>query len=285
MQVLEYNLQELQFAYSYHAYLHWRTHRRKPYPDLVNLDQATLHALVEPLGIHIFECDSRPQECRILVSLRPCEPLSACASKVKGPVSKWLRQRLGLQVPTTLLARGYLACTSGSATRQRVEDYLDTQGEHHGYSQRTVPPVYITTFQPEAEPQPWWHAEHACTHLQFHIVLATAGRRGLYGAEEGAAVTERWQEIQRGQRFALRKVSFVPDHVHIALWLHPAVAPATVVLALMNESQRLLAERFAAELVRVGLGRVWQPSAYVGSYGDLATPQVQEYIRRWRSQE
>ena len=34
MQVNDYQIEELQFAYAYHAYLHWRTHRRKHYPQL-----------------------------------------------------------------------------------------------------------------------------------------------------------------------------------------------------------------------------------------------------------
>jgi REP element-mobilizing transposase RayT len=143
----------------------------------------------------------------------------------------------------------------------------------------------VKTYEPDANPQPWWHAEHACTHLQLHVVLATAGRRSVFGAEEGVAVAGRWEQTQRNGRFALRKVSFVPDHVHIATWLHPAVAPTDTVLVLMNEAQRLMADRFSGELVRAGLGRLWQPSAYIGSYGDLATPQVQAYIRNWQAQE
>jgi REP element-mobilizing transposase RayT len=285
MQVADYRLEELRFAYCYHAFLHWRTHRRKPYPPLTILDKNTLHALVEPLGLHVLECDNRPTECRVLTSLQPAESVSACASKLKGRVSKWLRQQVGLQEAQALLARGYFACTSGGTTAQRVEAYLDAQSDHHGYSQRILPPVFANTYQPDAESQPWWHAEHACTHLQYHIVLATAGRRGVFGADEGAAIAGGWGEMQREQRMALRKVSFVPDHVHIALWLHPAVAPADAVLALMNQAQRLMAARFSGELVRAGLGRLWQPSAYLGSYGDLATPQVQAYIRRWQAME
>ncbi len=283
MQVADYRLEELHFAYAYHAFLHWRTHRRTPYPQLANLDKGTLSTLVDPLGLRILEWDSQPTECRVLASLRPAEPLSACASKLKGRVSKWLRQRLGLEESTNLLARGYFACTSGGTTGERVEAYLDAQSDHHGYSQRVVPPVYVKTYQPDVEARPWWHAEHACTHLQFHIVLATAGRRGVFGNDEGLAIADRWAELQRAQRFALRKVSFVPDHVHVALWLHPAMAPASAVLALMNESQQLMACRFADELIRARLGRLWQPSAYLGSYGDLATPQIQAYIRRWQA--
>jgi REP element-mobilizing transposase RayT len=196
-----------------------------------------------------------------------------------------LREQLGLQEATALLARGYFACTSGGTTAPRVEAYLDAQSDHHGYSQRILAPVFVNTYQPDAEAQPWWHADHACTHLQFHVVLATVGRRGVFGADEGAAIAGRWVEIQREQRMALRKVSFVPDHVHVALWLHPAVAPADTVLVLMNAAQRLMAAQFSGELVRVGLSRLWQPSAYLGSYGDLATPQVQAYIRRWQAMD
>jgi REP element-mobilizing transposase RayT len=285
MQVSEYQREELHFAYAYHVYLHWRTHRRKPFADLATLDCATLDTWVQPLGLHLLECDSQPIETRALVSLRPDEPVSACASKLKGQVSKWLRQQLRLQTPATLLARGYFACTAGVTTTGKVEAYLETQGEHHGYSQRVLPPVFVQTFQPDREPQPWLQADHACTHLQFHLVLATLGRRGVFASAEGRAVTERWLALQREHRFALREVSFVPDHVHVAFWLHPAASPARLVVTLMNEAQRLLAADFSEELIRAGVPRLWQPSAYLDSYGELATPQVQQYIRRWQVQE
>jgi REP element-mobilizing transposase RayT len=285
MQVKDFELQELHFAYCYHAYLHWRTHRRKPYPVLATLNGLTLHSLVESIGIHVLECVSQPTETRALVSLRPEETMSGCASKLKGQASKWLRQQLGLQQPTTLLARGYFASTSGGTTPQKVEAYLQDQGEHHGYCHRVLPPIFVQTYQPDGVEQPWLHAEHACTHLQFHLVLATWRRHGVFGAAEGAAVAARWLELQREHCFALRKVSFVPDHVHVAVFLPPTQAPAQLVLTLMNEGQRLLVERFPEELVRAGVPRVWQPSAYVGSYGDLATPQVQKYLERWQTQE
>jgi REP element-mobilizing transposase RayT len=211
--------------------------------------------------------------------------MSACASKLKGQVSKWLRERLGLGQPTTLLARGYFACTSGDATTQKAEAYLEAQSEHHGYAERALPPVFVQTYDPDREIQPWWHADHACTLLRFHVVLGTMRRRGVFGPNEGAAVAACWLRLQRENRFALRKVSFVPDHVHVALYLHPLVTPAGLVVMLMNHAQRILAERFSEELVRARVSRVWQPSAYIGSYGDLATPQVEKYIQRWRTQE
>jgi REP element-mobilizing transposase RayT len=287
MQCSDYRADELRFAFCYHAYLRWQTHQRRPFPPLRTLDLNTLQALVERFAIRLLECDSQPAEVRLLVSLQPQEALATCVSKVKGQVSKWLRQSLGSTAPATLLQRGYFACTSGKSTQEQVEAYLESQGEHHGYSHRVLPPLYVQTFIPDPQAQPWWQAEHACTRLQMHLVFATWRRRGVFGAREGAAVTAAWQALQREHHFALRKVSFLPDHVHLAVEFHPAVAPAPLVAVLMNASQRLLFEQFAPEVIRAGLERLWQPSAYLGSFGELASPQIQQYIRSWaaRSEE
>jgi REP element-mobilizing transposase RayT len=285
MRITDYRAEDLHFAYCYHAYLRWRTHSRRPYPPLQKLDGATFQTMIERFGLRVLECDSRPAETRVLVSLRPSESMTACASKLKGQASKWLREALGGQAPATLLGRGYFACTAGKSTLAEVEAYLDQQGEHHGYSQRALPPVFVRTQDPEVEAAPWWHAEHACTRLQFHLVFATWRRRGVFGPEEGAAVADCWEALQRERRFALRKVSFLPDHVHLAAHLHPGVAPAQLAATLMNAAQQLVFARSAPEVIRAGVERLWQPSAYVASIGDLATPQVQQYIRNWAAQE
>jgi REP element-mobilizing transposase RayT len=112
-------------------------------------------------------------------------------------------------------------------------------------------------------------------------VLATWRRHGVFGPAEGEAVATCWRGLERQQRFTLRKDSFVPDHVHLAVRTHPSVAPSRLVAELMSAGQRLLWERFADEVIRARGERLWCPSAYVGSYGDLATPQVQHYLRRW----
>src|SRR5262245_14668899 len=99
MLIQPYRPEELRFAYSYHLYLRWRTLRRRPCPPLAALDQPTLQGLMGPLGIHVLECVSDAVEVRVLVSLKPQESVSACASKLKGQTSKWLNQALGSQTP------------------------------------------------------------------------------------------------------------------------------------------------------------------------------------------
>ncbi len=279
----DYHCDGLALAYCCHVYLRWHTRRLRPCPPLERLDRATLQQLASGFDLHVLEGSGSGTEVRVLVSLKPSEAVSTCASKLKGQTSKWLREALGLREAAGLLARGYFACTSGKSTREQVEPYLQQQGEHHGYGGRVLPPVYVATFAPGDAAEARLAAEHACTVLNYHLVFATWRRRGLFGAEEGRAVAERWLQLQGTERFALRKVSFVPDHVHVAVRVHPGVAPDRLVVRLMNSAQEVIWTRFGAEAIRARLERLWQPSAYIGSFGDLASPQIQQYLRNWEA--
>jgi REP element-mobilizing transposase RayT len=127
MRMQEYNREELRFAYCYHVYTRWRTHRRRLYPALSHLNAAVLQNLVEPYGIRVLEAGSDGCQVRVLASLRPEESISGCASKMKGQVSKWLKTALRLENPETLLARGYFVCTSGKSTGAQVGFWTITE--------------------------------------------------------------------------------------------------------------------------------------------------------------
>ncbi len=42
-------------------------------------------------------------------------------------------------------------------------------------------------------------------------------------------------------------------------------------------------DRFNHLLIRAGVPRLWKPSAYVGSYGDISKDHVRNYVRKWGS--
>lgn len=75
----------------------------------------------------------------------------------------------------------------------------------------------------------------------------------------------------------------MPDHVHLAVRTHPSLSPAMVVVALMNASQELMWNGFADAVIQAGAERLWQPSAYIGSYGDLVSPKLAAYVRKWEA--
>jgi REP element-mobilizing transposase RayT len=129
MFIQPYRLDEIAFAYCYRVYLRWRTHRAKPCPALSHLNRSVLEEIGGRYEIHVLEATSTETDVLLLASLKPEETVAACASKLKGQVSKWLRERFGGSKPANLLSKGYFACTSGKSTTEAVERYLEGQGE------------------------------------------------------------------------------------------------------------------------------------------------------------
>ena len=284
MLIQPYQRDELTFAWCYRVYYRWRTHRAAPQPALAKLDGATLGALLQDYDVHVLEATASEMDVKLLASLLPTETVAAGVSKAKGRVSKWLREQLHLQNPQKLLSRGYFASTAGQSTAEAVQRYLEQQSEHHGYASRVHPPVFVQRYPITAADDERLSAERAVTNLQLHIVLATWRRKGVFGGAEGSATAARWRQMQDELAMALEKVSFVPDHMHLAVRIHPSVSPAQMVIALMNAAQELLWSDFPDAVIRAGVPRLWQPSAYIGAFGDLESAKIAAYVRQWEEQ-
>jgi putative transposase len=284
MLIQPYQLDELTFAWCYRVYYRWRTHRGAPRPALAKLDGATLGILLQDYDVHVLETTASETDVKLLASLLPTETVAAGLSKAKGRVSKWLREQLHLQDPQKLLSRGYFACTAGQSTAEAVQRYLEQQSEHHGYASRVNPPVFVERYPITPADEERLSAERAVTNLQLHVVLATWRRKGVFGGAEGSATAARWRQMQDELALALEKVSFVPDHVHLAVRIHPRVSPAQMVTALMNAAQELLWSDFPDSVIRAGVPRLWQPGAYIGAFGDLESSKIAVYVRQWEEQ-
>ncbi len=51
----------------------------------------------------------------------------------------------------------------------------------------------------------------------------------------------------------------------------PAAPPADLIMALISDAQQFMRNRLRESVARAGIERLWPPSAYLGSYGDLAS--------------
>lgn len=279
-----YELRELTFAYCYRVYLRWRTHKNQARPELARLDQPTLDQITQPYGIRVLEANCDEKNVLVLASLEPGESVSGCAGKLKGQTSKWLREALALEAPANLVSKGYFACSVGKSNAKAVEDYLSKQPSHHGYEGRAHPPVFVREYRLTDSEEARFHPKHARAIIQLHVVLATLGRAGVFGAETGEALAEHWTRLGEQNKFGFVKVSFVPDHAHLAMRVHPTVSPAGMVLGLMSSAQEFMFENYREELLRAKVNRLWEPSAYFGSYGSLEAPKVAKYIQDWESE-
>ena len=121
--------------------------------------------------------------------------------------------------------------------------------------------------------------DHAQTQLRYHLVFATQYRRGVFTDEAARNLTQRWKSSS--EKFFIDKVSFVPDHVHIALSVHPTIAISDVAVSLMNMAQQFIWDDFSKLVIQAKVDRLWQPSAYVGSFGDLTSNAISAYMKNW----
>ena len=281
MFIQPYSLEELSFAYCHHVYFRWHTSRRRAWPRLAQINAVELRHFCLCYDVHLLEHSASPGDLRVLVSLKPEESVSTCASKLKGQVSKWLRKESGADSSDRLLGRGYFACTSGHSNTKTLTRYLDSQGEHHGYADRVSPPIHVETFEPNEADLQQLAPVHAAAVVQYHIVLATWRRRSVFDSRSAEGVVTDWRQRIAPNRAFLIKASFLPDHVHIALRCHPTCSPAVLAVELMNSAQEFMYANFANWVVKAAVERLFQASAYIGSFGSLESPKVMKYLQQW----
>lgn len=288
MLIQPFSLNELEFAWCHRVYLCFGTHRRKPIEQLLQLDQGVISELLKSYGIHVLEISSDATDIRLLVSLGVQESVSSAASKVKGRLSKWLSDQVSGQLSDEKqkwFSRGYFAATTGKSASQQVADYFDRQAEHHGYDRRILSPVFVQQYEISDQDMQCLAPEHAVALLRYHLVLATQWRHGVFSPVSASEVVGQWRANQGLIRAVIQKVSFLPDHVHIAVQTHPATSPSAIAEFLMNSSQELMWDRFEGDVIRARLNRLWQASAYVGSFGELRSSAIAAYIRNWHRTE
>jgi putative transposase len=279
MLIRPYQLQELEFAWCNRIYFRARTYRRKPIHALATLSADELSDALKPYNIELLELTATDIDIRALLSLTSFEATSTALSKTKGRISKWLSEHAAHTANRKHLSKGYFAVTTGQSTAAAVEQYLENQAEHHGYADRPRPPVFVRSLTHPSENARRLETDHAVTRLRYHLVFVVPYRRGVFHAESAADITARWLELP--EKFQIDKVSFLPDHVHVAVTVHSRVAPADVACELMNCSQDQMWERHAHSVIRAGVDRLWRPSAYVGSFGDLSSNAISAYLQRW----
>jgi putative transposase len=264
----------ISWAFQLHYHVCFRTHRRRAVLD----DKAKLTAasrmlaeLCEVNDIHLIEKDCQSQHVQLLMSLRPTQVIAEAVKKLKGRSSAAMIKEFGLTPP--VWARGYLARSTGRVRAEAVKRYLSTQAEHHGYSKRALPPVFKFI---AAEPQALTTA-HASFELSHHIVLATRFRRGVFGSKTGEALVNYWKRVAAKHGFLVDQATVLPDHVHVLVRTPPKTRE--VVVSLMNNGQYFVAKNSPLALVEAKIDQLWQPSAYVGTCGELTTALLKAFLR------
>ena len=218
-------LKTLTWAYQLHYYLCFRTHRRsRSLPSIDPLLKALIYDICERHDYRLLAFKSYPTQLRIVVSLRPNQPVAKVVQTIKTNTSRQSTLR------SRLWARGYLAQSVGRVRVNAVRKYLERQSAHHGYDLRCLPPVY--RYRSEAPLE--LSATHAVFDLSHHLVFSSRWRKGIFSSGVGRALTDYWLRVATKRRFAIDQVSTVPDHIHLIVRIVPSMSIEECALLLMN---------------------------------------------------
>ena len=263
----------LSWAYQLHYYLCFRTHRRRLF---FLSKELVLNELVAEIcdrhDYHLLECQTRSDQLRSLVSLRPEQSLAKTVQTIKTNSSREWNRRFDTQPP--LWARGYLARSVGQVRINAVRNYLDQQSAHHGYDARLLPPIY----RYRAEKPISLTARHASFELTHHLVFVTCQRKGIFNSSLGRALSDYWLRVGLKRGFAIDQLSIVPDHAHLIVRIVPTMSIEQCALLLMNNGQHFIGEKYPQFLIEAGINQLWQPSAYVGTCGEYTTGLIQKWL-------
>ena len=267
---------EISWAFQLHYHICFRTHRRKTVFDDPSRTAALSQALTDLCktnDIHLLQKDCQPAHVQLVLSLRPRQLISDVLKRLKGRSSAALCREFALTPP--LWARGYLALSAGHVRVEAVKHYLARQAEHHGYSDRALPPV----FRFRATNPKVLATAHSSFDLTHHLILATRFRRGVFGSKTGEALIDYWTRVAVKGGFAVDQATVLPDHVHLLVRITPKTTVEQAALSLMNNAQYFVANHFPRALVEAKIDQLWQSSAYVGTCGELTTALLKAFLR------
>jgi REP element-mobilizing transposase RayT len=110
------------------------------------------------------------------------------------------------------------------------------------------------------------------TNLNFHIVLSTKDHRTFLDDEQMSRLFEYMGGIVRHLKAMLLVVGGTPDHVHIAVRLHPELAIAEFVRTLKTNTSKWVREQLSEAFV-------WQEGYSAFSVSQSVIGKVIEYIQ------
>ncbi len=267
---------QISFAFQLHYELCFRTHRRKAlFSDAARVESftRTLEEICQRHGYHLLDKAVYPDHIRSILSLRPSDTISKTLQKLKGNLSALLGAEFGVEPP--MWADGFLARSVGRVRIDAVKKYIGEQAEHHGYDRRVIPPVFrYRVKQPKR-----LTGAHSVFDLSHHLVIATYKRRGLFGAHIGQELVHYWLAVAEKKDFAIDAATVLPDHVHLLIRIAPKQSVESCALALMNNGQHWYGKHYSTLLVKAKVDRLWQPSAYAGTTGELTTALLKSFLK------
>jgi REP element-mobilizing transposase RayT len=221
--------------------------------DFTWFDQ--LKQLNEKDGIRLLQHEfEQPNVSKFLISTRPHVTPLLIAQRVKGRL-----QRLIYRDTPDAFRRNYALRSIGSTRREKLEQYLATQLDHHPMADARVQ-QRLHKFQihrPEVDLSQPRRTTHAQYWYNLHVVMVNDGRHMEIRGDILQGIHDMLLKASTAKGHLLSRAAIVPDHVHLALGCNLKESPEEVVLAYLNNLAFVC-----------GMKAVFRYSYYVGTFSE-----------------
>lgn len=240
--------------YLHYAWTGWPT-----MPERFPEPSGDLWTIVDPQwesdGIRRLEVNWSESQIQITGSVRPEVSPVFFTSRIKARLQVALR-KLGKRVD---FSRKVGFRTIGANRRVEIEQYIANQVDQ----ERFADPNFANFFRQFTfdDPQVRLETPNVTNSGRYwynlHLVLVTEKRQRFYDFETLNQISRSCLALSKENMHWIKTRSLLPDHLHMAMRGDVESSPQDIALYYLNQ----LADA-------VGRKAIWQPSFYVGSFGE-----------------
>jgi len=195
-----------------------------------------------------------PGEIHLTVAATPDSAPVRIAQRLKGRLDYALRRReagVSFSRKVSLRAVGH---NRTSAVDRYIRDQLEHVDLADARYRETLASVAVD--DPTVDLSEPAVSSHGRYWYSLHLVFVVASRFRVGGQRFLDQLRERVMDVSRCQGCALKRVSIMPDHMHVALRGNPQLSPSEIALGLQEAT------------ADVAGCRLWEDAFYVGTFGD-----------------
>lgn len=121
--------------------------------------------------------------------------------------------------------------------------------------------------------------QYSCYRIAYHIVWVTKYRKRILSGKIKRSLEDILDEICKQKGWKKLSCKVMPEHIYIFVSAPPQWKPSNIAKLLKGISSRWLLMRYPKLSTYKGRSKLWSPSYYIGTAGNITKDSIKRYIK------